>query len=456
VSPGPATSGPCGCAMGSTLSSPVELIRVQRHGSAAFRCAVAEMQGMRVHHEDAHSVRVGSSFADFWVLDGHGGDAAAHFGAGALGKEFSAMESPQQPYGCCQPSGAACSRLPTDETAVSTFRRVDEQLRAHIVANPAKASGSTVVGVVAAKGRDGAYALKLLNCGDSRGVLVRGPQEKQEDDLGAAVRLPQRQQADLGKGAESGGPAPRWPVIVASDDHKPDRPDERYRIEQAGGYVSPDTPPRLDGDLAVSRGLGDFEHKASNILSPLKQKVSCEPEIYEVSGLRPGTLCILACDGVWDVFASEQVASFVRSRLSDKPGADLGDIAAELVRESLHRGSMDNVTAMIVHLVDGRSWEDGMPDELKFFDKLRSLEILDDDVKNQYLKFLQRVDFPREPAECTVCGRWFASMQQCPCKGPLYCSTACQREGWQQHRPECTWVKEGIESSEMPVLVPAT
>ena len=56
-----------------------------------------------------------------------------------------------------------------------------------------------------------------------------------------------------------------------SEDHKPNNELEQRRIESAGGRVQWK---RVDGDLAVSRGLGDFQYKTRGDLGPTEQKVS--------------------------------------------------------------------------------------------------------------------------------------------------------------------------------------
>ena len=50
-------------------------------------------------------------------------------------------------------------------------------------------------------------------------------------------------------------------VFFASNDHKPVNEEEKKRIEKAGGKVIIQ---RINGSLAVSRALGDFEYKQRN------------------------------------------------------------------------------------------------------------------------------------------------------------------------------------------------
>jgi serine/threonine protein phosphatase PrpC len=254
-----------------------------------------------------------------WLLDGHRGAGAARFGAPALSTEIGqAIKS---------------EKLPSDAQISQSFRTVDNQLRKHFKTHPEDAkAGSTVVGLLTAKQSDGTYTAKLVNCGDSRGVVVKSPQD---------VRLKRRHNS---KKLRS--------LVVESVDHKPCHPKEKARIKAAGGSVRGERPPRIDGDLAVSRGLGDFKYKADRRLPPSAQKVSCEPDIYEVSSLQPGALVVLACDGLWDVMTTEDVTSFVCSRIRGGVDTDLAELASALVRSSLKKKTRDNVTVLIAQIAD--------------------------------------------------------------------------------------------------------
>ena len=60
----------------------------------------------------------------------------------------------------------------------------------------------------------------------------------------------------------------------------------------------------------------------------------------------PSFIIVLACDGLWDVFTSQEVISFVRRMLFVH--SDLNLITNELIAYALERGSSDNTSATIV------------------------------------------------------------------------------------------------------------
>ena len=87
-----------------------------------------------------------------------------------------------------------------------------------------------------------------------------------------------------------------------SEDHKPDNPGELARIQRSGGYVEEG---RVNGMLALSRALGDFEYKSNTRLQPKDQAVTAFPDV-SIEPIDRGTqFVLLACDGIWDVMSSQ-------------------------------------------------------------------------------------------------------------------------------------------------------
>jgi protein phosphatase 1L len=91
-------------------------------------------------------------------------------------------------------------------------------------------------------------------------------------------------------------------AIAFSTDHKPNRTDERQRIEDAGGVVMWSGTWRVGGVLAVSRAFGD---------RLLKKYVVADPEIQEESITKDVEFVVLASDGLWDVVSNQNVVTMV-------------------------------------------------------------------------------------------------------------------------------------------------
>jgi len=90
-------------------------------------------------------------------------------------------------------------------------------------------------------------------------------------------------------------------AVDLSKDHKPTNPSELRRIQHAGGFVEDG---RVNGALALSRALGDFDYKKNKKLKPKDQAVTAMPDVKTVPITTDTQFIILACDGVWDVKTS--------------------------------------------------------------------------------------------------------------------------------------------------------
>jgi protein phosphatase 1L len=116
-------------------------------------------------------------------------------------------------------------------------------------------------------------------------------------------------------------------VVAQTRDHKPDDGDEGRRIRMAGGFITYGRCARVNGSLALSRAMGDYN---------LKPIVTAVPKVT----LLPVTKgkIILASDGLWDVFDGEGAKIFGFNEMA----------AAQLVAQALARQSTDNVTVLVI------------------------------------------------------------------------------------------------------------
>ncbi|KAH8418802.1 hypothetical protein KR222_007533 [Zaprionus bogoriensis] len=151
-------------------------------------------------------------------------------------------------------------------------------------------------------------------------------------------------------------------AIPLSFDHKPQQVRERKRIHDAGGFIAFRGVWRVAGVLATSRALGDYPLKdkvggvtlskylaqlmliSQHALLPTQNLVIATPDIltFELNDHKPRFL-ILASDGLWDTFSNEEACAFVQEHLKEP---DFG--AKSLAMESYKRGSVDNITVLII------------------------------------------------------------------------------------------------------------
>lgn len=134
----------------------------------------------------------------------------------------------------------------------------------------------------------------------------------------------------------------RGKAIEMSRDHKPSCNREKMRIEASGGYVYDGY---LNGLLNVARAIGDWHMegmKACDGLGPL----SAEPEVMMRNLTEEDEFLIIGCDGIWDVFRSQNAVDFARRRLQEHN--DPIACCKELVDEAIKRKSGDNLSVVVV------------------------------------------------------------------------------------------------------------
>lgn len=345
-------------------------------GNERFVISSAAVRGDRATMEDTSFVSDCKRFAA--VFDGHGGAAVAdhlrqHYFAllapeiAKLDEEAAArnaaalLTSSRQLLSGSGGGGGGGTDGPPPVVVTSAARRKQilellktslESLDAEVAKkNEWRHQGSTAVGVLLLD--DVIYS---VNVGDCRAVMCRS---------GDALEL--------------------------TRDHKPNDPSEQSRIESLGGkvkwhgYVDAQGEPiepygayRINGNLAVARAIGDRD---------LRPFVAGEPEVkaFKRDDQRDEFI-VIASDGLWDVFTSEEVVTFVKDVMSGEVGgreswrsgghsdtrvpifewshqykSDRGmikaarkrrkqQIANYLVQEALYRGTSDNVSVIVVWL----------------------------------------------------------------------------------------------------------
>mmetsp|Transcript_19510 Transcript_19510/g.42153 ORF Transcript_19510/g.42153 Transcript_19510/m.42153 type:complete len:187 (-) Transcript_19510:85-645(-) len=132
-------------------------------------------------------------------------------------------------------------------------------------------------------------------------------------------------------------------AVALTTDHKPNDPDEKNRIVQAGGFVIVG---RVNGELAVSRALGDWAFKRT----PGREHVSAIPDVKVDPITEADEFVILACDGLWDVTTNQEAVNIVieiRQR-----GGSANAAAKRLVQGAVKVNplSADNVSVVVVYL----------------------------------------------------------------------------------------------------------
>lgn len=283
--------------MGAFLEKPITE-KVTQHGEGTgVRYGVSAMQGWRKEMEDQHVCNTNfklKEHAFFGVFDGHAGAKASVYCSKHL------LDSIMDCLGSSEPNPEELKKAIREG-----FLKLDSTMKQ----SPGWEAGDNRGGTTAITVMLTPDKIIFGNCGDSRGLLCRG-----------------------GK------------LEFMTKDHKPNNEGERKRIEAAGGSVMMQ---RVNGSLAVSRALGDFEFKQVPDKPDVEQLVSPEPEVTVLDRNDDSDeFLLLACDGVYDVMTNEEIVKFISKKL--KITDDLSKICSDLIDTCLHKNSRDNMSAILI------------------------------------------------------------------------------------------------------------
>lgn len=136
-------------------------------------------------------------------------------------------------------------------------------------------------------------------------------------------------------------------VVPITTDHKPNLKREFDRIQQSGGHVTfnPFDAPRVNGNLAVSRSIGDFA---------LYPHVTWVPDIYIMKLEGFNNYMIIASDGLWDTMSNEEVNNiYVKYTTENNDTIDyevLKNSTIDSLKKARIKGSTDNITILVTTL----------------------------------------------------------------------------------------------------------
>jgi len=250
----------------------------------------------------------------FGVFDGHGGTQVSDHVSKSISKKVLELYRAKQ----VQPA----SRDEKIKSALKeAFVQTDKELLGLAERKKFESSGSTaLVAVLHGNPKlNTALRLVLAHVGNSRAVLCRGGQ-----------------------------------AVAVTEDHTPERIEEKKRVERAGGLVlnvrgawriaAPANPNGMSKasrreyqGLAMTRSMGDLHFKQPSMLS------TSEPDVKVLPLTDKDLFVVLATDGIYTHMSNQEVVD-----LASKHWQDPEEAAKVIVRTAFQRGSDDNLTAVVI------------------------------------------------------------------------------------------------------------
>ncbi|XP_034044495.1 protein phosphatase 1K, mitochondrial [Thalassophryne amazonica] len=274
------------------IDEPIMLPPSIRYGTpipkvSLSKVGCASLIGQRKENEDRFQVsQMTDNILYFAVFDGHGGPEAADYCDKYMEKyikDFVAQEDN------------------LEVVLTKAFLEIDKALARHLHFTPNGPSMSAGSTATVALLRDG-IELVVGSVGDSRAMLCR---------KGKALKL--------------------------TDDHVPERRDEKERVKKSGGFITWNSlgQPNVNGRLAMTRSIGDFDLKNKGVIA--------EPETKRLTLHHAhDSFLALTTDGINFIMNSQEICNVI-SHCHDPKEA-----AQKIPEQALHYGSEDNSTIVVV------------------------------------------------------------------------------------------------------------
>lgn len=309
--------------------------------TAAFDYAGTEIQGWRLNMEDAHlsitEFDKDPSAALFGVFDGHGGNVQFNVCVGPAVSEFTKRRFPSLLL-----KNKNYIEGNYEKALFETFLKVDEVL-------------STEDGREEIKSIHAEINKKNQNNAGQKGHMefMMGEETPEGEGCTANVILIKKGFIYIANAGDSRSVlAKKGIAIDLSIDHKPEDEIEKDRITKADGTI---TNGRIDGNLNLSRSLGDLQYKKNPALKPEEQKISAAPDVKKIEFTKEFDFIVMGCDGIYDTLTSQQIVDSFYAEFKKNSGKKLKTIVEDFVDSLVSVDFMttegkgcDNMTCILI------------------------------------------------------------------------------------------------------------
>lgn len=297
--------------MGTYLSSP-DTRKISFNGEGpTTRFGASSMQGWRLNMEDAHIFdgKFTNDSALFAVFDGHGGSEVAKF----CGKHFGTRLKKNLNFEAGRMEEALKETFLLMDTILFT---PEGQAELRTLKTDSE-GGDSFAGCTANVILIHKNTIYCANSGDSRTILYSNKT-----------------------------------VVELSIDHKPGNEIEKQRISNAGGFVIEG---RVNGNLNLSRSIGDLEFKKNPDLKPTEQLIIAYPDVQKRVIKPEDSFLVMGCDGIWEILSEDEICQICDYKLKDGDKVKISDVVEEILDKGLAPDTSqgigcDNMCSIIIIL----------------------------------------------------------------------------------------------------------